>query len=259
MADKKISAFTTFTTLALGDFIPFDNIDEGNATRNAKITLANFAVVVETEMTSGQTARAIPRVNTAGLAYEDTSILSNTNPQVTSSDDNRMFELRSESTPVTEDHPPHQDDRESTIAIFGDTTGADEPGLHLISNRVGIRGSHICFIAIGGGSNDRVFILNQNSTDETLEFAYGQANVDNWRPAGDSLTSYAQNFALHADSQIAFGGSGSFGSAVGVCLFIKDITTAPSGTPSGGGTLYSEAGALKWKGSSGTVTTLGVA
>lgn len=36
-------------------------------------------------------------------------------------------------------------------------------------------------------------------------------------------------------------------------------TTAPSGTPSGGGFLYVESGALKYKGSSGTITTLGPA
>ena len=35
--------------------------------------------------------------------------------------------------------------------------------------------------------------------------------------------------------------------------------TAPSGTPSGGGVLYVDSGALKYKGSSGTITTLGVA
>ena len=36
-------------------------------------------------------------------------------------------------------------------------------------------------------------------------------------------------------------------------------TTAPSTNPTGGGFLYSEAGALKWRGSSGTVTTIAFA
>lgn len=38
--------------------------------------------------------------------------------------------------------------------------------------------------------------------------------------------------------------------------FIANTTTAPVATPSGGGYLYVEAGALKYKGSSGTVTTI---
>ena len=35
--------------------------------------------------------------------------------------------------------------------------------------------------------------------------------------------------------------------------------TAPSGTPTGGGVLYVESGALKFKGSSGTITPIAVA
>lgn len=39
-------------------------------------------------------------------------------------------------------------------------------------------------------------------------------------------------------------------------MFVRDRTTAPTSNPSGGGILYSESGALKWRGSSGTVTTI---
>ncbi len=42
-------------------------------------------------------------------------------------------------------------------------------------------------------------------------------------------------------------------------LFVADTNAAPSGTPSGGGYFYVESGALKFKGSSGTVTTLAAA
>jgi hypothetical protein len=45
---------------------------------------------------------------------------------------------------------------------------------------------------------------------------------------------------------------------VGV-IAIANATTAPASTPTGGGVLYVESGALKYKGSSGTVTTLGPA
>lgn len=40
---------------------------------------------------------------------------------------------------------------------------------------------------------------------------------------------------------------------------IDDATTVPTTNATGGGILYSEAGALKWRGSSGTVTTIAVA
>jgi len=46
--------------------------------------------------------------------------------------------------------------------------------------------------------------------------------------------------------------------ATGVA-YLRNADAAPSGTPASGGYLYAEAGALKWKGSGGTITTLGVA
>ena len=49
-----------------------------------------------------------------------------------------------------------------------------------------------------------------------------------------------------------------FGSADKV-VFIGNCTTTPGGTPTGGGVLYVESGALKYKGTSGTVTPLAVA
>jgi hypothetical protein len=42
-------------------------------------------------------------------------------------------------------------------------------------------------------------------------------------------------------------------------IAIANATTVPASTPTGGGVLYVEGGALKYKGSSGTITTLGVA
>lgn len=58
-----------------------------------------------------------------------------------------------------------------------------------------------------------------------------------------------------ADKNIGVGGSTSFGSGKGV-IGIRNATAIPSGNPANGGVLYVEAGALKWKGSAGTVTEL---
>ena len=54
---------------------------------------------------------------------------------------------------------------------------------------------------------------------------------------------------------IAFGSSTSFGGGQGV-LYIRNRTTAPSSDPSSGGILYVESGALMYRGSGGTVTTI---
>ncbi|HEU5158143.1 MAG TPA: glycosyl hydrolase family 28-related protein [Streptosporangiaceae bacterium] len=50
-------------------------------------------------------------------------------------------------------------------------------------------------------------------------------------------------------------GTKSYGGGVGV-IFIPNRSTAPTSNPSGGGILYVEAGALKYRGSSGTVTKI---
>jgi hypothetical protein len=47
----------------------------------------------------------------------------------------------------------------------------------------------------------------------------------------------------------------SFGGGAGV-VGIANATTVPTTNPTGGGILYSEGGALKWRGSSGTVTVI---
>jgi hypothetical protein len=52
--------------------------------------------------------------------------------------------------------------------------------------------------------------------------------------------------------------AGNYGGGLGV-VYLRDATTIPSSNPSGGGLLYIEAGALKYRGSSGTVTTIAAA
>lgn len=56
----------------------------------------------------------------------------------------------------------------------------------------------------------------------------------------------------------AGGGVAALGGGVGV-IGITNAETPPSYTPAGGGILYVETGALKYRGSAGTVTTLGAA
>lgn len=59
-------------------------------------------------------------------------------------------------------------------------------------------------------------------------------------------------------AQLKVGGTLKFGVWSSGVLNLINVT-APAGTPSGSGYLYVESGALKYKGSSGTVTTLGAA
>ena len=66
----------------------------------------------------------------------------------------------------------------------------------------------------------------------------------------------AERARFEANGNIGLVGATSFGaSSVGV-VGIANATTVPTGNPTGGGVLYVESGALKYRGSSGTVTTI---
>lgn len=51
-------------------------------------------------------------------------------------------------------------------------------------------------------------------------------------------------------------GGASLGGGTGAIYGIPNATVVPTTNPAGGGVLYAQAGALKWRGSSGTVTTI---
>lgn len=72
-------------------------------------------------------------------------------------------------------------------------------------------------------------------------------------------SSQATRAVIKGDGGLALGGAGSFGSGTGAVISVANATAAPSANPTGGGVLYAEAGAGKWRGSSGTITTFGPA
>lgn len=63
-----------------------------------------------------------------------------------------------------------------------------------------------------------------------------------------AITPNTPNISLNAST-------GSFGGATG-CVFIANGSVVPGSNPVGGGILYVEGGALKYRGSSGTITTI---
>lgn len=65
-------------------------------------------------------------------------------------------------------------------------------------------------------------------------------------------------FEVLDNGNASHGAAGSYGGGTGV-VFIANASTVPTTNPSGGGILYCEGGALKFRGSSGTITTIGAA
>jgi len=103
-----------------------------------------------------------------------------------------------------------------------------------------LNGAHIVLESIGAPGLGRLQLGSADGAEVQLS------------PGGSTT------MRLTAGLNIALFANGSYGSGAKV-LFMGNADTTPSGTPSGGGILYVDAGALKYKGSSGTVTTVGAA
>lgn len=103
-------------------------------------------------------------------------------------------------------------------------------------------------------------VYKYNSSNPATALEMGTASIDlkyaATGTAGNTATP-SVGFSVTIGGNAAFFGAGSFGSGTNV-IFIGN-GTAPSGSPTGGGILYVASGALKYKGSSGTVTTLAIA
>lgn len=88
--------------------------------------------------------------------------------------------------------------------------------------------------------------------------ALASANV--WGPFNDDATKLGTSALRWTETHsknyyVGPAGGAGLGSGSGV-VSIGNAVTNPSTNPSGGGVLYADAGALKWRGSAGTVTTI---
>lgn len=112
-------------------------------------------------------------------------------------------------------------------------------------------------------------------TNDAFDFIIGANGVEKgraqngggWRSKGTTGTAAAHTTVDSSDNilqqvlsngNITHGGAGSYGGGVKV-QFIPNATTEPTSNPTGGGIFYVFGGALKYRGSSGTVTTIGPA
>jgi len=96
-------------------------------------------------------------------------------------------------------------------------------------------------------------ILFKNSGTSKWELVNGLGASTNLSIYND--TAGAEFLRIDADANFGFGASGSFGGGKKT-FFFANATTLPTTNPTGGGVLYVDAGALKYRGTSGTVTTI---
>jgi hypothetical protein len=128
--------------------------------------------------------------------------------------------------------------------------GNVDAGGNYLTNTAGIYKGSTGYVARFVGASDSVFIYNS-----------GGGNYEIGVPGATVLsfdTNSAIRLTLDAIGNIGLNVTSQFGSGAGV-IGIANRVTVPTTNPTGGGVLYAESGALKWRGSSGTVTTIAAA
>ena len=111
-------------------------------------------------------------------------------------------------------------------------------------------------LASSGTSGD--FLIRNESLAGPVKIQFGGTTA-----SFPSVENVSQNLIIRSanathNTNLGFGTTNQFGSGVGV-IGIANATTVPTTDPTAAGVLYVEAGALKYRGSSGTVTTIAAA
>ena len=113
--------------------------------------------------------------------------------------------------------------------------------------------SNAILLAQTGGASGGDPILQLYNGVNFWSLGLDNSDSDKFKLAFASTLGVTDYLIVDEDGNFGFNGS-SFGGGARV-LFLSD-STAPASNPTGGGILYVESGALKYRGSSGTVTTI---
>ncbi|MEU6704717.1 hyaluronoglucosaminidase [Streptomyces wuyuanensis] len=99
------------------------------------------------------------------------------------------------------------------------------------------------FIQANSASAQQLVLLRDSSGNNRFEVTASGAAVHR-------ATSFFTSSVQVGATSLSVGGLNGAG------IGLTNVTAAPSSNPSGGGVLYAEGGALKWRGPNGTVTTI---
>lgn len=154
----------------------------------------------------------------------------------------------------------------NTYPAFWDTPSFSIANAGAFDASASYRGFQSTFTINSGTFNQRTGYIVQNATGAgTLNIQRGifMAALTKGATANNPLFINAPDTADASGSMIdgnitIFATAGSYGGGSRV-MFMANRTTAPSSNPTGGGVMYAESGALKWRGSSGSVTTIAAA
>lgn len=122
---------------------------------------------------------------------------------------------------------------------------------------VGSTGTNSVRVQRAATTNLASIVLNTNGTDRwSIQMRNDSTDDIHIRNSTNGLTAFLGEFRATMPNISLLSSTKSYGGGIGV-IFVSNANTVPTTNPTGGGILYVEAGALKYRGSSGTITTLG--
>jgi hypothetical protein len=251
-ADCDLQIYQSFNSVgATKNFELFAN--GGNADIRGSVTAASFIPDTSTIPTNGM---YLPNANTLGFSTNST------NKATITSGGNFLIGTTTDAGQKLQVYGGYISNTDGTITTF---LGSDNSGslvgtttnhyFRFITNNTE-RGRFtndgvFCVGPIAGfAGGPRVYFSKTTLSEEIFRVdgsgGAGCLIISNSASSGESITNIGNNLGLNGSS---------FGGGIRV-MFIGDANTVPSSNPTGGGILYVEAGALKYRGSSGTITTI---
>jgi hypothetical protein len=212
----------------------------GSATSNGGITLAPSSGSALT-LTGGTVTESAPLMTgtqtfgAAGVTFRGVEI---TITDTASASDSTLFRVRGGASGTTD--------------AF---TVTKDSGLDVKSTNS--NGRVLSLSSQYGSTNISIGGANSTTIDSLAATNYGSFTITSGGGGPVITKSVSGHLSLEVGpgKNIALFGFGSYGGGGGV-VFIKNCATAPFANPTGGGVLFVENGALKYRGSSGTVTTI---
>jgi hypothetical protein len=144
--------------------------------------------------------------------------------------------------------PGEAGDGESTEGIALAIHTANETDS--VNRRVTLEPNRLGFYKSNGAS--ATILSETDISTNNLYLTYDGSNP----PLNVQNSSFSSWFSVDSSGALMVGSVPFAANTRGVGRILITNTTAPSGTPSGSGILYVQSGSLRFKGSSGTITTI---
>lgn len=136
------------------------------------------------------------------------------------------------------------------FAALVSSTGAGNTAVGANAGGSNVAGIYNTFVGTNAGQTDGVTPTSAGLLFATAIGVSAQVTANNVMALGASIASQRVS--------VCIGNRGDTGGGLGL-ISLTNATTVPTSNPTGGGLIYTEGGALKYRGSSGTVTTLAAA